>query len=219
MNFEIISSSSKANCIIVEDVLMLDCGVTYSKIKKYLSKIKLIFISHSHQDHLLPSTIKKIIFNFPTIKFVTGSVEVVKILNKIGTNYRNIYILDWGKKYDLGLLKVKLVYLYHDTPNYGLKWNINGKKGIYVVDTEKIDHIEAKNYDLYLIENNYQEKLLEEHIKEAKEKDDENMLFYLNRVPYTHLSAEQANSFLIENMGKNSEYCYIHQSDYNYKEE
>lgn len=193
---------------------MLDVGVSYSKIKKYLPKVKLIFISHSHQDHLLPSTIKKIIYNFPTIKFLTGSVEVVKILNKLGVCYKNIYILNWGSKYDLGLLKVKLEQLYHDTPNYALKWEIGGKKGIYVVDTSRIDHIKAKDYDLYLIENNYQESLLQEHINNC---EDENMLYYLNRVPKTHLSSEQANSFLIENMGDNSFYEYIHQSDYNYR--
>lgn len=215
MNYNVIGSSSKGNCIIVEDVLMLDVGVSYSKIKKYLPKVKLIFISHSHQDHLLPSTIKKIIYNFPTIKFLTGSVEVVKILNKLGVCYKNIYILNWGSKYDLGLLKVKLEQLYHDTPNYALKWEIGGKKGIYVVDTSRIDHIKAKDYDLYLIENNYQESLLQEHIDNC---EDENMLYYLNRVPKTHLSSEQANSFLIENMGDNSFYEYIHQSDYNYKE-
>lgn len=215
MKYNIIGSSSKGNCIIVEDVLMLDVGVSYSKIKKYLPKVKLIFISHSHQDHLLPSTIKKIIYNFPTIKFLTGSVEVVKILNKLGVCYKNIYILNWGSKYDLGLLKVKLEKLYHDTPNYALKWEIGGKKGIYVVDTSRIDHIKAKDYDLYLIENNYQESLLQEHINNC---EDENMLYYLNRVPKTHLSSEQANSFLIENMGDNSFYEYIHQSDYNYKE-
>ena len=215
MKYEIIGSSSKGNCIIVEDILMLDCGVAYSKIKKHLSKVKLIFISHSHQDHLLPSTVKKIAYNFPTIKFLTGSEEVVEILYVQGIHTNNIYILKSGKKYDLGLLKVKLEQLYHDTPNYGLKWDLNGKKGIYAVDTEKIDHIEAKNYDLYLIENNYQEKLLQEHIDNC---EDVNMLKYLNRVPYTHLSSEQANTFLIENMGENSRYEYIHQSDYNYKE-
>ena len=48
MTYEIISSSSEANCIIVEDVLMLDCGVNYKRIKDKLKKIKLIFISHSH---------------------------------------------------------------------------------------------------------------------------------------------------------------------------
>ena len=132
-----------------------------------------------------------------------------------GIHPNNIYILKSGKKYDLGLLKVKLEPLTHDTPNYALKWELNDKKGIYIVDTASVDNIEAKEYDIYLIENNYQEKLLQEHIDNC---EDENMMYYLHRVPNTHLSAEQANSFLIENMGANSVYEYIHQSDYNYKE-
>ena len=215
MKYEIIGSSSEGNCIVVEDVLMLDCGIIYNKIKKYLSKVKLIFISHVHFDHLLPTAIKKISYNYPTIKFLTGSEFVVNKLVECGVNKKNIYILKSGIKYDLGLLKVKLEELYHDTPNYALKCEINGKKMLYAVDTNRIDHIQAKNYNLYLIENNYQKDLLQEHIDNC---ENESMLYYLNRVPYTHLSSEQANSFLIENMGKYSNYEYIHQSKYNYKE-
>lgn len=48
MTYEIVSSSSKGNCIIVENFLMLDIGVSYKKIKDKLKDIKLIFISHSH---------------------------------------------------------------------------------------------------------------------------------------------------------------------------
>lgn len=219
MNYNIIGSSSRGNCIIVEDILILDVGVSYSKIKKYLNKVKLIFISHTHKDHLLPSTIKHISFNYPNIKYVCGSEEVVKKLVECNVNKKNIYILKNGIKYDLGLIKVRLIDLYHDVENYGLKWELNGKKGIYIVDTERIDHIVAQDYDLYLIENNYQEKVLQEHINKAIEENDENKLFYLQRVPHTHLSNEQANSFLIENMGKNSKYEYIHKSSYNYKED
>lgn len=215
MRYNVIGSSSKGNCIIVEDVLMLDVGVSYSKIKKYLSKTKLIFISHSHQDHLLPSTIKKIAYNFPTIKFLTGSEVVVEKLVECGVNKKNIYILKSGKKYDLGLLKVKLEELYHDTPNYALKWELNGKKGIYVVDTSRIDHIKAKNYDLYLIENNYQNDIINHHIEQAQEENDTNKLYYLNRTLRTHLSKSDCDSFLIENMKSNSSYVYLHISKYN----
>ena len=214
MNYEIIGSSSKGNCIVVEDILMLDCGVSYSKIKKYLSKVKLVFISHVHQDHLLPSTIKKIAYNYPTIKFITGSEDVVKKLVDCNVNKKNIYVLKNGIRYDLGLIKVRLITLYHDVENYGLKWEKNSKKGIYVVDTERIDHIVAQDYDLYLIENNYREDILKKHIEEC---EDENILRYLQRVPNTHLSDEQCNSFLIDNMGSNSVYEYIHQSDYNFE--
>ena len=219
MKYEIIGSSSKGNCIVVEDILTLDVGVSYSKIKKYLNKVKLIFVSHIHKDHLLPSTIKHISFNYPNIKYVCGSEEVVKKLVECNVNKKNIFILKEYKWYDLGMLNVMLEPLTHDTPNYGLKWQYKGKKGIYIVDTSNVDDIDAECYDLYLIENNYQEKVLQEHINKAIEENDENKLFYLQRVPHTHLSNEQANSFLIENMGKNSVYEYIHKSNYNYKEE
>lgn len=46
MRYDIIGSSSKGNAIVVEDILLLDCGLSYSKIKPYLNIIKLIFISH-----------------------------------------------------------------------------------------------------------------------------------------------------------------------------
>ena len=48
MNYEIISTGSKGNCIIVENFFALDMGITYSKIKDKLSKIKMVFISHIH---------------------------------------------------------------------------------------------------------------------------------------------------------------------------
>lgn len=46
MRYNIIESGSDGNTIIVEDILMLDAGLPYSKIKQYLKKVKLIFISH-----------------------------------------------------------------------------------------------------------------------------------------------------------------------------
>ena len=218
MKYEIIGSSSKGNCIIVEDVLMLDCGVSYKSIKDKLKNIKLIFISHSHSDHLNKKTINQIAYNYPTIKFLTGSKEVVKELSLLKINYKNIYIPNWGKIFDLGIFKIKLEYLYHDVSNFGLKWEYKGKKGLYVVDTNRIDHIDAKNYDLYLIESNYKEDILQKHIDDVS-RETMGDLVYLTRVPETHLSYEKANDFLINNMGENSQFEYLHQSEYNFEKE
>lgn len=126
-------------------------------------------------------------------------------------------MLKEGIRYDLGMLKVRLVYLYHDVDNYGIKWEYKGKKGIYIVDTERIDHIVAEDYDLYLIEANYREEILQQHIDQCELDDDK--LIYLNRVAKTHLSQDQANQFLLDNMGNNSVYEYIHQSKYNFEYE
>jgi hypothetical protein len=46
LKYDIISSSSNGNAIIFNDFLMIDCGVPYSKIKKYLKTLKVILLTH-----------------------------------------------------------------------------------------------------------------------------------------------------------------------------
>lgn len=216
MNYKIIQTGSKGNCTIVENILMLDCGLPYKRIESYLKQIKLIFISHIHGDHINKATIKKIGFNYPNIKFVVGSKDLVeKLVIECQIFKDNVFILESGKWYDLGLLKVKLDSVFHDVPNNACHFEINNKKGIYIIDTKKVDLV-AKDYDLYLIEANYQKEILEKHKKEL----DENYEYdHLYRVEEAHLSYEQAIDWLIANMGNKSEYEMLHLSDYNFEKE
>lgn len=216
MNYEIINSGSDGNCIVIDGFFMIDCGLSYKKIKDKLKNIKLIFISHSHQDHLNKVTIRKISYEKPTIKFVVGSTDLINMLLDCGIRSSNIFALVSNKWYDLGMLRLRLEPLEHDVPNHLCKFEINNKRGIYIVDTNTVDNVDAKNYDLYLIEANYMQDVLEKHKQEL----DENCEYdHLYRVQNVHLSYEQANSFLIENMGNNSIYEYIHKSSYNFEEE
>ena len=216
MKYDVLGSSSAGNCIIIENFLMLDCGLTYRKIKDKLKEVKLIFISHRHSDHCKVNTVKKIAYNNPNIKFVVGSTDLVQVLVENGVRKGNIYALTSNKWFNMGMLSVKLEKLNHDVPNHLIKFKIKDKKGIYIVDTGNVDNISAKNYDLYLIEANYQNELLKKHQQEL---DENNEYDHLYRVENVHLSYEQANGFLIENMGKNSMYDYIHQSNYNFEME
>lgn len=216
LEYNIISSSSNGNCIIVNKSLMLDCGVSYKKIKPYLKDVKIIFISHIHKDHLYPKTIEQIIYNFPNIRFLSGNKQVTRALYMCNVQpSKIIYMPSDGKWYDMRLLKFKMEELEHDVDNSCLHFEICGKKGIYIVDTNNVDNIKAKGYDLFLIESNYNQDVLQQHIDNCT---DDSELYYLNRVPKTHLSFEQANSFLIENMREDSWFAYIHQSSYNFIE-
>lgn len=215
MKFNIIGSSSDGNCIIVEDFLMLDCGVVYSKVKKYLKSVKIIFISHVHGDHLKKTTIRKIVYDYPNIKFLCGSTDIVIKLVECGAKHKNIIYLKSNKWFDLKLLKVRLEELHHDVPNHLLKWEYKGKKGIYIIDTGNVNGIQAKNYNLFLIESNYKRDVLEKH---RKEKDSNYEFDHLYRVEEVHLSYEQAMDFLIENMGGNSIYELLHKSKDNFEE-
>lgn len=43
-----IASSSKGNCYIYNEDLMIDVGISYSKVKEYLKPVKLILLTHRH---------------------------------------------------------------------------------------------------------------------------------------------------------------------------
>jgi len=210
MKYKILGTGSSGNCIIVNDNVMLDCGLTYSKIKPYLKKIKLIFISHRHTDHLLPTTIKQIAYNYPTIKFVYNieDLQITNILVSNGILAKNCYGINQYEWFNLGICKIKLEELYHDVLNSACHLEIDNKKLLYVTDTSSIP-FDAKNYDNYLIEANYHSREeLEKKIQEAEEKGE---FTHLKRVLYTHLCEEDCIDWLKENMGDNSEYTFIHQ--------
>lgn len=95
MNYSIINSGSDGNAIIVEDILLLDCGVSFKKIEPYYKKLKLVFISHCHSDHLNKTTVRLLAKQRPLLRFVVGEY-LVKDLMSCGVNPRNIDLLKLG---------------------------------------------------------------------------------------------------------------------------
>ena len=209
MKYNILSTGSKGNCIILNDYLMLDCGLSYKKIQEYLDKIKVIFISHRHSDHFNKATIRKIAYEYPSIKFLVGHHLVVELL-LCGVKEKNIITLDIEKWYDIGAFKVRLDFLFHDVPNDCIHIQFkDGQKLLYATDTTSMDNVVANGYDYYFIEANYDtNEELEKKIREAKEKGE---FTYLERVKNTHLSQLDAINWYDKNKGENSEIIFIHQ--------
>lgn len=129
-------------------------------------------------------------------------------LLKCGVLRNNIDILEIGTKYDYKLFKIVPVKLYHDVPQCGYRVLFNDYKVFYATDTRTLEGISAKNYDLYLVEGNYEDEELEERIRR---KQQEQQYCYEYRARYTHLSKGQASDFLLQNMGENSEYVFMHE--------
>lgn len=48
MNFEVIETGSKGNALVLNDCILIDCGVAYKKIEPYAKHLKLALISHVH---------------------------------------------------------------------------------------------------------------------------------------------------------------------------
>lgn len=125
-----------------------------------------------------------------------------------GVDRRNIDVLQIGTKYNYKLFKIIPIKLYHDVPQCGYRVLFDDYKIIYATDTRTLEGITAKNYDLYLIEGNYEDEEIEERIRKKQEVQ---QYCYEYRTKYTHLSKGQAIDFLLQNMGDNSEYVFMHE--------
>lgn len=206
MEYNIISTGSHGNAVVLNDTILIDCGVTFKALSEVYKSLQIVLLTHSHTDHFNPTTIRTLAKERPTIRF--GCCEwLVPMLVECNVSERNIDVLEIGKIYDYGAFKVSPVKLYHNVPQCGYRVFCGAEKAFYATDTHTLDGITAKDYDLYLVEANYQDDELQERIKA---KQDSGEYCYELNVANRHLSKEQADEFLMENMGAHSRYEYLH---------
>ena len=206
MNYNIISTGSQGNAVVLNDCILIDCGVSFKALKDVYKQLQIVLLTHEHTDHINKTTIKRLAKERPTLRF--GCCEwLVSILVDCDVSERNIDVFEIGKVYDYGVFKVSPIKLYHNVPNCGYRLFFGTEKAIYATDTEHLEGITAKDYDLYMIEANYEDEELQERINAKMEAGE--YCYELN-VASRHLSHEQASDFLLENMKPDSEYVFLH---------
>lgn len=205
--YNVLSTGSKGNCVIYHDTIAIDMGVSYSMIKNYQSNLQIVLLTHIHGDHFNLATIKKLAFERPTLRFACG-----EFLAEYLQGIKNVDILKAGVVYDYNSFKVSPVTLYHDVPNFGYRIYKGEHKTIHITDTAHLEKIEAKNYDLYAIESNYNEDTIFESIKNKQSKGE--FAYQIGSVK-THLSEQQARDFIFKNKGENSKVLRLHESTNN----
>ena len=202
--YQVLSSGSQGNCIIYHKTIAVDMGIPYSNIKQIQSSLQIVLLTHIHGDHFNISTIKKLAFERPTLRFACG-----EFLAKYLEGIKNVDILESGKIYDYGQFKISPITLYHDVPNFGYRIFKGKHKTIHITDTAHLEKIEAKNYDLYAIESNYNEDTIFESIKNKQAKGE--YAYQLGSIK-THLSEQQARDFIFKNRGEHSSVLRLHES-------
>lgn len=210
MTYNIISTGSKGNAVVINDQILIDCGVPYKLLKPVVKSLELVLLTHIHSDHFKPATVRALHRERPTLRFGCCEWMVVPLL-EAGVDKRVIDV--YGPTNDFRWFSywgfsIKPVPLFHNVPNCGYRIWIGGEYIFYATDTRTLDDIEAKDYDLYMIEANHTRAELEERIAEKQAKGE---FSYEISAASNHLSQEQAEDWLYQQMGPNSKYVFLHQ--------
>ncbi len=208
MTYDILATGSSGNAIFLDCGILLDCGVPYQKLKHIAHKIKLILLTHEHGDHLKPSTLKRLLTEYPKILVSCGAFLLAKLQDICPLKKVRIHplhtLFSWG---NTGI-KTQTFPLYHDVENIGYCVWVKGKSLCYATDTVSMGNNHIPNCDYYLIEGNYKEAEIREKMMEKMKNG---QYIYEHRVLKTHLSQEKAMAWLAEMMGAHSRYELIHQ--------
>lgn len=205
MIYNIIQSNSRGNGTIIEDIILIDCGITFKQLKEYYKDLKLVLLTHIHGDHFNKKTIKRLAKERPTLRFGCSDFLVGELL-ELGVIASNIDIYEYDKSYNYGICKINSFILEHDVPNTGYKINLNDENMLYATDTNII-HTKAYNYDLYLVEANYE---LDELLEKIREKEINGQFIYEYDVMKNHMDKKDTDEWLMENIGDKSKYEYMH---------
>ena len=206
IEYQVLSTGSAGNAVIINKAVLIDCGVPYKAVEPMIRDIRLVLLTHIHGDHFRASTIRRIAEERPLVRF--GACEwLIRPLADAGVPARQIDLLKIGYRYNYGICEVLPVPLVHDVPNCGYKIHSPAGKAIYATDTVNLNGITAKDYDLYMIEANYDEEEIQHRISEKKANG---QYIYEKRVLKTHLSRDSCDNWIYQNAGPMSEILYLH---------
>ena len=208
MTYNIISTGSKGNAVIINNHILIDAGVPYKQLAPYVKDLRLVLLTHEHGDHFVPSTVQRLHKERPALRF--GCCEwMVPHLLSAGVAARSIdlYRPEYVVEYQGQGLLIRPEPLTHNVPNCGYHIYAKGERLFYATDTGTLDGIEAKGYDLYLVEANHTKADI---AARAAEKVARGEYAYEFRAAENHLSREQTEDWLYQNMGPRSLYLFLH---------
>lgn len=190
-NVEIISTGSDGNCVVINDTIMIDLGLTRKKTKELysgdLDKIKCSIVTHKHQDHCSLPFVKHHIEQ--ENKLIIPNDVYAKVIEqgKVDLEYTpNLTVLPNTPKevvtytlddYTLTFYPQK----HYDIINYAVLIERGEERLLYATDLDTLHEsdvgvglftIEGK-FDILILEGNFDEEWLRSYITETIETYDE----------------------------------------------
>lgn len=212
MKYEILKTGSKGNGLIINDVILVDCGIPYKMLQG--RAIDLTMLTHSHGDHFNHRTLCNLAADSPLMRVAIPGTMFEETIIRAQVSDRQVDICHpyvWNKYNER--LKVMAFDIPHDVHNVGWLIEMDGERAFYATDCGTLDGLFGEafaNCDYYFIEANYDEEDLERRIEEKLQAG---FFAYETRVKNTHLSRQQAEAWLADHASPESKIIYLHQHE------
>lgn len=215
MTCDVISTGSVGNAVLLNGKYLFDCGVSYKKLKPYVKKLAVVFLTHIHGDHFKMQTINRIHRERPKVLFVCGMNLLVPLCTECGVSPNNIVLAKAGEETDINFgaesIRFHIFDLIHNVENVGYRVEVTGGPepgtALYATDTQYIP-VSAPGLDLYMVECNYR---VDDLLRRRERKMQEGKFFYEDTVAAAHMSRETVMNWLGQNAGPESEVVFLHQ--------
>lgn len=214
---EILGTGSTGNAVLIDDKIMIDCGLGVNKLLPYLQDVRHLFITHRHSDHLNISVLKNI------AKKVSESIirfglhvnsdcynmierkapEIAEMIESERLTSHSLLDL----KIDGVEYKIETYPLYHDVENQGFVITKNGKTLIHATDTSTMKDAPNWQFDVILVEGNYDESKLIEYLK-----SDDREVRYRAARNLRHLSIQAHENFVKSHSHPDTISLMLHES-------
>ena len=216
---DIIGTGSSGNCVVIDNSIVIDCGLPIKKIGQTVINADALFITHRHSDHLNLSILhhlyRKAPWKLTQSLYTNADVEKKIIADRsprfeptlnqqhIYDQHSNIQITAGGRQY-----AVQMFPLHHDVENEGFVFTRDdGKKLIYATDTNSIADAPSEKFDAIMLEGNFDEDKIIDYLKS----DDFNERFRAMR-NMRHLSVQQFENFVSTHAKSQAEIYQLHES-------
>ena len=204
-NIRVLATGSEAgNCTIISDGwtnVMIDAGIAFNALEH---RINALFVTHEHGDHT--KYCRDIALKGIRIFATQGTFNKIE-LPSFAKN-----VIEYGKQFDIGTLKVIAFPVPHDAAEpcgFFIK-NRAGETICFIGDTGALEDINVRA-DCYIIEMNYDAEALSERLDKGEMYEG---LHARLTSEFGHLSVQQAEAWLNENADENAHVIGLHKPSF-----
>lgn len=180
MNVQILATGSGGNCVLIEDQILIDAGITIKAFSSYgiePKQLSAFLITHKHTDHMKTPLVRFLLKNevkafLPTDVIAElekeGQIETTPLIAK-----GQIVPIRAETQYQIGEIKITpYPQKHHDIVNYAFVFEKENDRLLYCTDLDTVEPTEMGVgllhlgvFDTILLEGNYDEPYLRSYIE------------------------------------------------------